>query len=138
MSSAMNEEHAFARIERSLAREDPELAQRIEAINSQFTDLGDEGAAQADERRTGRCDGRAGDRTADEDLVDQAEDGVDQRSWSAVVAVVLAAVVTLGLLLTAILSSPSGTQEPSQPNGLAPPAALDVVEEPPSPRQESR
>ncbi|MGW7355582.1 hypothetical protein ACWGI0_02575 [Streptomyces sp. NPDC054802] len=138
MSSAMNEEHAFALIERSLAREDPELAQRIQAINSQFTDLGDEGTAQAEERQAGRRDGRAGDRTADEDLVDQAEDGVDQRSWSAVAAVVLAAVAILGLLLTAILSSPSGTQEPLQPNGLAPPAVLDVVEEPPTPRQESR
>ncbi|MFV0132382.1 hypothetical protein ACLGIH_03815 [Streptomyces sp. HMX87] len=127
----MNEEHAFARIERRLAREDPELAQRIDAINSQFTDMCGEGTAQADERRTGHCDGRAGDRTAEEGPGDHA-DGGHQRSRSAVTAAVLAAVAILGLLLTAILSSPGGTQEPIQPNGLAPPAVLDVVEELPS------
>ncbi|MGC9544143.1 hypothetical protein [Streptomyces sp. UG1] len=122
----MNEKHAFARIERCLAREDPELAQRINAINSQFTDRADERfTAQTDERLLDHTDGPAADRAAEEHLADQPEDG-GERSWTTVIAVVLTAVAILGLLLTAILSAPGGNQQPPQPHGLAPPAAVDV------------
>ncbi|WP_235192871.1 hypothetical protein [Streptomyces viridochromogenes] len=132
MSSAMNERDAFARIERRLAREDPELARRINAINSQFTGLMDErGTAQAAERLT--QDGRAADQDAEEHLAEQSEDGGHKRSRSAVIAMVLVAVAVLGLLLTAILSAPGGRQEPLQPHGLAPPAASEVLEERSSP-----
>ncbi|GAA2531768.1 MULTISPECIES: hypothetical protein [Streptomyces] len=126
MSSAMDEEHAFARIERRLAREDPELARRIDAINSQFT-------GPAGERATDRADGRLTDRAAGEERAGRPADDGDERSWTAVIAVVLVTVTVLGLLLTAILSSPGGEQEPLQPHGPAPPAVSDVREEPPSP-----
>ncbi|WP_338894907.1 hypothetical protein WBG99_03485 [Streptomyces sp. TG1A-60] len=130
MSSAMNERQAFARIERRLARDDPELAQRINAINSQFTDLaGERVTAQVDERLTDHStDDRATDKAVEEDPADRPEDGGDSRSWTTVIVVVFVAVAVLGMLLTAVLSSPGGKQEPLQPNGLAPPAISDVLE----------
>lgn len=132
MSSAMNERHAFARIERGLAREDPELARRINAINSQFTGLMDERVtAQAEERLT--QDDLAADQGAEEHLAEQSESGGHKRSRPGVIVLVLVAVAVLGLLLTAILSAPGGRQEPSQPHGLAPPAASEALEERSSP-----
>ncbi|MBV7697338.1 hypothetical protein [Streptomyces sp. TRM70350] len=129
MSSAMNENHAFARIERRLAREDPELVRRLSAINSQFPDMVDERVTATEERLMDHTeerltqDGLATDRAAEEHLAEQSEDGGPRRSWTAVIAVVLVAVAVLGLLLTAILSAPGGKQEPLQPHGLAPPPA---------------
>ncbi|MFE7765347.1 DUF3040 domain-containing protein [Streptomyces sp. NPDC057438] len=133
MSFAMNEKHAFARIERSLAREDPELARRMSAINSQFTDLADERVtAQARERCMDPADSRAMDQAVEEDAADRPRGDGDGRSWTAVIAVVLVAVAILGLLLAVTFSSPNGKQEPSQPHGLAPPAVSAPLGEWPS------
>lgn len=125
MSPAMDEERAFARIERRLASDDPALARRIDVLNRQFDEPAGDGrlTAHGDE---GRVAGHVGD----EAIAGHGIDGGEKRSWTFKVAVVLAVVAAVGLLLTAILSAPSGGERQSpQPSGVAPPASSQVLED---------
>ncbi|MER0484706.1 hypothetical protein ABR737_41390 [Streptomyces sp. Edi2] len=114
-----DDERAFARIEQRLADDDPELARRIESLNTHFTELA--GDDRFPDRRG--VDPVAG-RTDEEGATDPVLDGGEEHSWTVKVAVALAILAAVGLLLTAILSTPSGGEhQPPQPYGLAQPAA---------------
>lgn len=123
--SSPDDAHAFALIELRLADDDPALARRIDTINQQFPD-----AADADR---GTDDGRRGPST------DEAEQGGaagretalhsdTERSWTARVAVALAAMAVIGLLLAAILSVRGNDEsDTSQPFGSAPSTSATVL-----------
>jgi len=124
MSSPKDEERAFARIEQRLACDDPALARRLDALNTQFAELA------GDDRLTGRRDlDPVIGRTDEEEATGQVLDGGKERSWTVKVTVAVAILAAVGLLLTAILSAPDGGEhQPPQPSGLAPPASSHVLE----------
>ncbi|WP_037890844.1 hypothetical protein [Streptomyces viridochromogenes] len=125
MSSATDDERAFARIERCLASDDPALVQRVDALNRQFSD------PVGDDSFTGH--GGKGRLTGQDDekrVTDRALDGAGGRSCTVKVAVALAIVAAVGLLLTAILSAPGGGERQSpQQYGMASPAPAQVHED---------
>jgi hypothetical protein len=124
MSSSKDAERAFARIEQRLADDDPALARRIDALNTQFTESA-RGDRLTDRRDLGPVTGRADEQK----VTGQVLNGGEGRSWTVKVAVALAILAAVGLLLTAILSAPGGGEHQSpQPYGLAPPASSHVLE----------
>jgi hypothetical protein len=126
MRSPMDDERALARIEQRLASDDPALARRIEALNTQVTELASDGR-----RPDFRVDGRPVTGHAHENQVTgQVRGGGEERSWTVKVAVVFAVLAAVGLLLTAILSAPGsgGEGRPPQPYGLDTPVSSRVLE----------
>ncbi|OII63526.1 hypothetical protein BJP40_02800 [Streptomyces sp. CC53] len=107
----MDEDRLLAEIERSLARDDPALDERMSVLGRQFA----EGPPPEPD----------------------PEDGVEhphgrRRDWRKIVAVVAVVVAVLGLVLTALLSGPSATvPDQAPPAGL--PAAVQAAPAPPVP-----
>lgn len=87
MAFEMDEDRLLAEIEHHLAREDPDLAARISALDEQFTD--DTAPPPAEEEK--------------------------ERPWAMPIALILAVIAIMGLLLTAILNAPPATQEQQRP-----------------------
>ncbi|MFF8842235.1 DUF3040 domain-containing protein [Streptomyces sp. NPDC015127] len=93
MNPPMDDRRALAEIERFLARDDPELASRMDALNGQFAEV-------RSERR----------------------EEPHRRDWRWVVALVVAVVALLGMILTAVLMAPQTppSNETPPPSGRAP------------------
>ncbi|OII70252.1 hypothetical protein BJP39_14195 [Streptomyces sp. CC77] len=112
----MDEDRLLAEIERSLARDDPALDERMSVLGRQFA----EGPPPEPDPEDGvehphgtRAHGR-------------------RRDWRKIVAVVAVVVAVLGLVLTALLSGPSATvPDQAPPAGL--PAAVQAAPAPPVP-----
>ncbi|MEU7278499.1 DUF3040 domain-containing protein [Streptomyces sp. NPDC045431] len=93
MNPSMDDRRILAEMERHLAREDPELASLMDALNHQFSDGGDEEAG--------------GDKAP--------------HDWHWKLAIVFAVVAVVGMILTAIFSRqapPDDNKGP--PNGITP------------------
>ncbi|MGA5423229.1 DUF3040 domain-containing protein [Streptomyces lavendulocolor] len=86
MASEMDEDRLFAEIEQHLAREDPDLAARISALDGQFPDTTTPPASDENERQ-----------------------------WTMPISLILAAIAVIGLLLTAILNAPPAAEEQQRP-----------------------
>ncbi|OAH09872.1 CBS domain-containing protein [Streptomyces jeddahensis] len=97
MNPSMDDRHILAEIERRLARDDPELASRIDTLNRQFPQ-----DSEGDHNDTGK-----------------------RRDWRVVTAVVLTIVALLGLLLTAILGAPPRDDDNQNPPGRLPPSVSE-------------
>ncbi|MBC2906166.1 DUF3040 domain-containing protein [Streptomyces cupreus] len=95
MSPSMDDRHILAEMERHLSRDDPELVERMDALNHQFPDDENDSGTRNDEQQ--RYDWR----------------------WKAIV--VFAIVLAAGLILTAIFSrTPSTDDKHAPPYGRAP------------------
>lgn len=98
----MDDRRILADIERRLARDDPELASLMDALNQQFPEGCDDGGNDKRERR-------------------------DWRDWRVVTAVVLAIVALLGLILMGIFAKPTSTEDDhGRPNRIAPNASVQT------------
>lgn len=99
VTPSMDDRRILAEMERHLARDDPELASLMDALNHQFPEDGHE----------------------------NENDNKASHKWYGKVAIVLAVVAVVGMLLTAILSgqtSPDDNKSP--PNGVTPAHSLHM------------
>ncbi|MCH0540773.1 DUF3040 domain-containing protein [Streptomyces sp. MUM 203J] len=113
MAPGMDEDRLLAEIERSLAREDPALDERMAALARQFTGS-PSGSGTDGGDRTGGDAGRPARR-------ERGRRG-RRRDWRKVVAVAALVVAVLGMVLTALFTRPAGT-----PTDQVPPAGMSVV-----------
>lgn len=121
MASGMDEDRLLAEIERLLAREDPDLDARMTALARQ---LPDEPAARpaAPPARPARDSPRP-------DVPGSGDDGRGsgaRHDWRKVIALVAVVIAVVGLLLTAVLTQPSGSggdTTPVTPAGLSAPTS---------------
>ncbi|WP_143645449.1 DUF3040 domain-containing protein [Streptomyces swartbergensis] len=101
MNPSMDDRRILAEIERRLARDDPELAALLDALNHQFPDPKEETGSRNDDGK--RLDWR----------------------WKAIVAFAL--VLVLGLTLMAVFSrSPSTDDNHGPPNSRAPVVSVHI------------
>ncbi|MFJ8150265.1 DUF3040 domain-containing protein [Streptomyces sp. NPDC096048] len=107
MSPEMNVGRILAQLERRLAKDDPSLAETMEALNQQFPDNPREEISGSEPETDGR----------------QEEDN-RHRWWP--IAFTVFAIAILGLFITALLNSnPDQTdKQPGPPQGLAPAVSL--------------
>jgi hypothetical protein len=93
MNPSMDDRRILAEIERRLARDDPELASLMDALNHQFPH--------------------------DQDDADERNDG-ERRDWRVKAAVALAILAVVGMILTAIFTKPPPADDNhGPPNGPA-------------------
>ncbi|MER7832923.1 MULTISPECIES: hypothetical protein [unclassified Streptomyces] len=113
MASGMDEDRLLAEIERLLAREDPDLDARMSALARQ---LPGESAAAPPGRPARDSPG-----PAEPGGGAQRGSGA-RRDWRKVLALVAVVVAVVGLVLTAVLTQPSGSggeTTPVSPAGLS-------------------
>ncbi|MFJ9701351.1 hypothetical protein [Streptomyces fradiae] len=119
MASGRDEDRRLAEIERLLAREDPDLDARMSALARQLAE------DSASPPPHGRLRG-VPDPAAEADGTGRERRTGAGRDWRKVVVLVAVVVAVVGLVLTAILSQPSGGAgggtDPSTPAGLRAPA----------------
>lgn len=118
MAPGMDEDRLLAEIERSLAREDPALDERMAALARQFTESPSGSGAETDDGTSSR--GEEG-RPARTQRAKRDRRG-RRRDWRKVVAVAAIVVAVLGMVLTALFTRPAGT-----PTDQVPPAGMSVT-----------
>ncbi|MEU2184336.1 hypothetical protein [Streptomyces thermolilacinus] len=124
MASGMNEDRLLAEIERLLAREDPALDARMSALGRQLAeDPAGPGPAPGPQERTARDSPR----TVTPGDGDDGQGSGRPRDWRKVLALVAVVVAVVGLVLTAVLSQPSGSNGDTAPVS---PAGLSAVAPP--------
>nr|WP_254711674.1 DUF3040 domain-containing protein [Streptomyces sp. TRM64462] len=118
MAPGMDEDRLLAEIERSLAREDPALDERMSALGSQFTGEPPDDAATGSGRKKRRTGGKAA-----------REEGRAKgyRDWRKIVAIVAVVVAVVGMILTAVLMRPVESGPDQIPPTGMPPAASAVL-----------
>ncbi|CAL9339941.1 hypothetical protein [Streptomyces sp. enrichment culture] len=126
MASGRNEDRLLAEIERLLAREDPALDARMSALARQLAeDL--EGPGPASGAAPHERPARDSPRPVTPGDGDDGRGGGRPRDWRKVLALVAVVVAVVGLVLTAVLSQPSGSGGDTTP---VPPAGLSAVTPP--------
>ncbi|MEU3448397.1 DUF3040 domain-containing protein [Streptomyces thermolilacinus] len=121
MASGRNEDRLLAEIERLLAREDPALDARMSALARQLAE-DPEGPGPAPGAAPRERPARDSPRPVTAGDGDDGRDGGRPRDWRKVLALVAVVVAVVGLVLTAVLSQPSGSggdTTPVSPAGLS-------------------